>query len=203
MCEPVATGASVASVPIQRAKIFPTASSRKFRPASRHRFFTKSRARRSASEKQNTGIHHRRRRGGNGRQFVNLPLQLFAINFGSTGHHASARDEGIINADFSCAGLGALAAAKFGLVGGQFAFGLRQVGASLPQIRQNALAFRARARVNSSERRRNSSCVIERARSKWSAPAAGPAAGYAGLYQSITYRVPSACPSGVSERHAG
>ena len=49
MCDPVATAGSAGSVPAQRAKVLPTASSRMSSSASRHSALTYSRARRSTS----------------------------------------------------------------------------------------------------------------------------------------------------------
>ena len=51
MWEPVPTGARSGSSPVQRANVLPTASSRTVSPASRHRSFTYSRPRTSASVK--------------------------------------------------------------------------------------------------------------------------------------------------------
>src|ERR1039457_4187156 len=50
LCEPVTTAGRFLSSPAQRAKIFPTASSRKINPACRQRFFTNARPRKSDSE---------------------------------------------------------------------------------------------------------------------------------------------------------
>ena len=51
MCDPLATAGSSGSVPVQRAKVLPTASSRTWSPASAHRLLSQVRACRSTGEK--------------------------------------------------------------------------------------------------------------------------------------------------------
>ena len=51
MCEPVATAGSSGSVPAQRMKVLPTASSRTSKPSASRVRFSQARARRSSAEK--------------------------------------------------------------------------------------------------------------------------------------------------------
>ena len=55
MCEPVATAGRSGSVPVQRKKVLPTASSRMVRPSAAARDLSQARARRSSGVKTTAG----------------------------------------------------------------------------------------------------------------------------------------------------